>query len=204
MTGIQQPSINDWPPGTAGPPPVRRRRRALMVVVAVPVVIVAAIIGAVVIAGHPKGSLVLPARLLSLPKSADASARHLASELRTAQESGSGGKISGVVAGVYGDPGGAWVAVTGGGICGTCAAKSASTQRANLAASGYPDARSFPAGSQGGVMACGSRTSGGATLVRCTWVDDRTAGNVFFAGGTVTSLADAAAKTNQVRAATEH
>jgi hypothetical protein len=161
-------------------------------------------VAGLVIASHPKGKLVLPATLLGLPKATSADARHLAAELKTAAESGAGGKVADVMVGVYGSPAGAWFAVTGGGICGACSAKSASTQRHNLAAAGYSDATSFPAGAKGGVLACGSRASQGNTVLRCTWVDGQTAGNVLFAGGAAASLADAAAKTNQVRAATEH
>jgi hypothetical protein len=75
--------------------------------------------------------------------------------------------------------------------------------RRNLAAHDYADATSYPAGPKGGVLACGSRALQGSTLIRCTWVDGGTAGDVLFSAGAVSSLADAAAKTNQVRAATE-
>jgi len=43
----------------------------------------------------------------------------------------------------------------------------------------------------------------GGTLIRCTWVDDTTAGDVLYANGAATGLADAAAKTNQARAAVD-
>jgi hypothetical protein len=108
------------------------------------------------------------------------------------------------VAGVYGTLTGPRVVVTGGGICGACSAKSAATQRERLVAAGYANARSFSPGANGGVLACGSRSSQGITIIRCAWVDDRTAGEVLFGGGAATSLADAAAKTKQVLAVTEH
>lgn len=186
------------------PAPRRSRRRVLLAVTIAAVVVVAVIVAGLVVASHPKGKLVLPARLLGLPKATSASARHLADQLKTAEESGTGGKLADVVVGVYGSPTSAWFAVTGGGICGTCSANSASTQRHDLAAAGYSDATSFPAGPKGGVLTCGSRTSQGSTVLRCTWVDGQTAGNMLLAAGAASSLADAAAKTNQVRAATEH
>lgn len=207
MTGTQQPPLSNWQPAPAGQPamPVqrKRRRRALLIGGGIVVLIVLAVIGGLVAANQPKGSLTLPARLLGLPRVNTAGARHLANQLRAA-ESRAGGKISGVVAGVYGNPAGAWVALSGGGICGTCAAKSAATQRRNLAASGYPDATSFPAGPKGGVMACGTRASQGSSVIRCTWVDGQTAGNMLFADGAAASLADAATQTIRARAAAEH
>jgi hypothetical protein len=214
MAGTQHPPISNWQPAGGGQPspagygtapafplapPAKPsgRRRGLIIVGVTAVLIVAVVIVGVVVANSPKGGLSLPARLLGLPKVTSASARHVASELKTAESSG---KISGVVAGVYGDPNGAWFAIAGGGICGTCSAKSASVLRHNLTASGYQDATSFPAGVKGGELACGTRTD----VIRCTWVDGKTAGDMLFSGGSATSLADAAAKTNQARAATEH
>jgi hypothetical protein len=62
---------------------------------------------------------------------------------------------------------------------------------------------SFPPGANGGVLARGSRSAQGVTVLRCVWVDDRTAGDVVFGGGAATSLTDATAKTKQVIAVTE-
>jgi hypothetical protein len=53
------------------------------------------------------------------------------------------------------------------------------------------------------VLARGSRSAQGVTVLRCVWVDDRTAGDVVFGGGAATSLTDATAKTKQVIAVTE-
>jgi len=109
-----------------------------------------------------------------------------------------------VVAGVYGRNTGPWFAISGGGICGTCSPRFASVLRNGLVANGYADAASFPAGPKGGAPACGSATSHGSTLIRCTWVDDTTAGVVLYANGSASGLADTtAARTNQARAAVE-
>jgi len=176
----------------------------VLVTVVAAVVIVAGLIAGRALAGHPRGSLALPSRLLGLPKATSAGARQFAGKLRTQEQAGASGKLIGVVAGVYGSPAGAWLAISGGGICGTCWAKSAATVRGNLTAHGYADAASFPAGPKGGVLACGSRASQGSAVIRCTWVDGRTAGDVLFSAGAASGLADAAAKTNQARTATEH
>jgi hypothetical protein len=220
MSGTQQSPISDWQPplpggqpalpGTPfaaagyGPARVRkaRRRKTLLAIGVAAVVVVAGLVAGVVL-GKPKGSLVLPDRLLGLPKATSAGAGQLAHKLRTQEQAGARGRLAGVVAGVYGSPGG-WLAIAGGGICGSCSAKSAAVLRGNLTAHGYSDASSFPAGPKGGVLACGSRITQGSTVIRCTWVDGGTAGDVLFSAGSASGLADAAAKTNQVRTATEH
>jgi len=159
-------------------------------------------------AAKPKGRrraliVALPGTLLGLPKASTASATHIANTLRAKEKAGYGRKLAGVVAGVYGRNAGPWFAISGGGICGTCSPKSVSVIRNHLAASGYADAASFPAGPKGGDLACGSAPSQGGTLIRCTWVDATTAGDVLYANGAATGLADAAAKTNQAGAAVE-
>lgn len=222
MAGIQQPPISDWQPPPSGSqpplpgtpfPPVgfgpapagmQRRRKLVLITALVAVVIVAGLIAGLALGGKPKGSLVLPGRLLGLPKVTGAGAGQLAARLRTQERAGASGKLTGVVAAVYGSPAGAWLAISGGGICGTCSAKSAAAVRSNLAAAGYADATSFPAGPKGGALACGSQASQGSTVIRCTWVDGGTAGDMLFSGGAASGLDDAAAKTNQARTATEH
>jgi len=221
MAGTQQPPISDWqsapldgpPPSPGAPFPsagyglaragTPRRRKLVLVTGLVIVVIVAGLVAGIALAGKAKGSLALPGRLLGLPKATGVGARQLADRFRTQEQTGASGKLSGVVAGVYGSPAGAWLVITGGGICGTCSAKSAAAVRSNLAANGYADAASFPAGRKGGALACGSRASQVSTVIRCTWVDGGTAGDVLFSGGAASGLADAAAKTNQARTATE-
>ena len=54
-----------------------------------------------------------------------------------------------------------------------------------------------------GDLVYGSAASQGSTLIRCSWVDDTTAGDVLYANGAAAGLADAAAKTNQARGAVE-
>ena len=138
MAGIQQSPISDWQPAPTGSQPplpgtplpavgfgpapagMQRRRKLVLITALAAVVIVAGLIAGA-LGGKPKGSLALPSRLLGLPKATSASARQLAAKLRTQERAGASGKLTGVVAGVYGSPG-AWLAISGGGICGTCSA----------------------------------------------------------------------------------
>jgi hypothetical protein len=220
MAGTQQSPISGWQPAPLGSqaplpgppfPPVgparvgmSRRRKLVLASVVVGVVIIVGLIAGIALGGKPKGSLVLPHTLLGLPKATSPSARQLASKLKAEEQAGARGKLTGVVAAIYGNPAGAWLAISGGGICGTCSAKSAGAVRSNLVADGYADAALYPAGSKGGVVACGSRPAQDGTLIRCTWVDGRTAGELLFSAGAASGPADAAAKTNQARTATEH
>ncbi|HEX9064499.1 MAG TPA: hypothetical protein VF843_05290 [Streptosporangiaceae bacterium] len=200
--GQAQPGYGPAPvqPGFGGPPPQPRRRRALIIVGAVAVLVVVGIIGGLVAASHPKGGVSLPGKLLGLSKATSADARRLATTLKSEESSGGKGRLKNVQAAVYGSPSGTGIAVSGGGICGTCEAKSPAVVRGNLTSSGYAGATSFPGGSKGGTVACG--TKGG--LIRCTWVDKGTAGDILFAGSSASGLADAAAKTNQIRTVIEH
>ena len=161
--------------------------------------VVAVVVG-LVGASHPKGGLTLPGKLLGLSKSGTADARHLAASLKGEESSGSKGRLKNVQAAVYGSTNGRGIAVGGGGICGTCEAKSPAAVRANLAKFGYAKVASYPGGPKGGTVACGTE----AGLIRCTWVDSGTAGDIVFAGGFASGVADAAAKTNQIRAVIEH
>jgi hypothetical protein len=198
-----QPRAQFPPAGYVPAAKPKGRRRALIVAAIVVVVAVAGIVAGNALSAKPKGSVALPGTLLGLPKASTASATHIANTLRAKEKAGYGRKLAGVVAGVYGRNTGPWFAISGGGICGTCSPKSVSVIRNHLVASGYADAASFPAGPKGGDLACGSATSQGGTLIRCTWVDDTTAGDVLYANGAATGLADAAARTNQARAAVE-
>jgi len=152
----------------------------------------------------PKGSITLPRTLLSLPRATSAAADRLARNLRNSEATHSHGRLWNIMAGIYGSPTGAWLAIAAGGICGTCYAKSTSVVERGLVRSGYSGVRAFPAGSKGGSLACGSRQIRSGTLLHCIWVDKMTAGDVLFAPGSASGLAEAAAKTNQVRAAVEH
>jgi hypothetical protein len=69
---------------------------------------------------------------------------------------------------------------------------------------GDANARSFPPGSGGDVMVCYSRAFRSAPFSACLWVDPSTVGEVVFHGGSPLSLADAATRTRQIRAAIKH
>lgn len=65
-------------------------------------------------------------------------------------------------------------------------------------------ARVFPPGHNGGALVCGwQRTGPPAPAIHCYWFDWRTIGQTVHYGGFTSGLADAAAKTNQIRAAVE-
>jgi hypothetical protein len=99
-----------------------------------------------VVSSRIKGHLVLPGTLLGLPKDTSSAARHADETLKNRQMRGGSGRLKGVVAAVYGSPSGHLVALTGGGLCGTCMPNPASQLKSDLIAQGYPDARLFPAG----------------------------------------------------------
>ena len=209
-----QPGAQPWPPQPqAGFPapgygqPVRKPRRWLVPVIIVAALIVVGVGGLVafnVVSHTSKGKITLPATLLSLQKNTSAGANHLASALMRGEATSSHGRLKNVKAGIYGSPNAAWLAIAGGGICGTCYAKSASALEAGLTNSGYTSVRSYPAGPKGGSLVCGQKTANSTTLLHCAWIDKSTAGDILFAGGAASDLGDAAAKSNQVRAAVEH
>jgi hypothetical protein len=203
--GAQPPGYQVPPPFLGYDQPAPRRKRRLL-----PWIIVAAVIfvgAGVALAVHaftsPKGSISLPSTLLGLHKATSSSADRLANDLVRAESKNSHGRLSGIKAGVYGAPQAEWVAVAGGGICGTCTAKSASALESSLRSSGYSNVASFPAGPNGGALACGEKAAGSTTLLHCTWVDGKTAGDTLLAGGAALDPVDAAAKTNEIRAAVE-
>jgi hypothetical protein len=196
------------PPGTPGYGQAVRRPRRWLAPLIIVVALVAAGIGGFVAfhkaSNTSKGSITLPATLLNLQKNTSAGANHLARALMRGEATNSHGRLKNVKAGVYGSPSAAWFAIAGGGICGTCFAKSPSALESGLTNSGYTNVRSYPAGPKGGSLACGLKSANATTLLHCTWVDKTTAGDILFAGGAASDLADAAAKTNQVRAVIEH
>jgi hypothetical protein len=63
--------------------------------------------------------------------------------------------------------------------------------------------RFFPAGPHGGALLCGHGIQSGVPRFVCGWADKVTAGQVLYVSGAASSLSDAAAKTNQVRALIE-
>lgn len=105
-----------------------------------------------------------------------------------------------LIVAINGDPAGPFFAVGGGGIGGTCAPKSVSPAKRSLHVAGV---ESFPPGPHGGDLLCAPL--GGQIVLEysCWWFDQTTAGYVSGVGY-ASSLADAAAKTNQIRASVEH
>jgi hypothetical protein len=204
-----------WPPGgqypqagyaepvlTADMIPAKRRRGWIIFAV----VLVLASGGFLIqhlVSSQVKGHLVLPRTLLGLPKNTSSAAQHVADTLKNREMQGASGKLKGVVAAVYGSPTSHLVTVSGGGLCGTCMPDSASQLKSDLVAQGYPDATLFPAGPKGGAMACGTHSTLTASAIRCAWVDNDTAGDILYVGGSAKGLDDAAAQSLTVRSVVE-
>lgn len=196
-----QPAVSAHPPGSGVPAPdpaLWRRFRVGMI--AGLVIAVLAVLGFVlqhVAATSPKGSLTLPGTLLGLSKNTSPPAVAVDRAFLSQVVSGAQGKLLHPVVGAYGSPPGTRFVVAGGGTCGTCTPKSAALLR--LYSTLLPGARLFPSGRNGGILVCAQ-----SSLIFCWWSDDMTGGLVAYYGGSASSLTDAAAKTNQIRAAVEH
>jgi len=68
---------------------------------------------------------------------------------------------------------------------------------------GHADAAAFPPGRAGGILTCFSYPGQNGRPVKCSWIDQVTAGQVLFDGVYASNLADAAAKTMHLRDAIE-
>jgi len=65
---------------------------------------------------------------------------------------------------------------------------------------GITKMRPFPAGPLGGALYCGHGVQSGVPGIVCGWADKVRADAVVYFNGVASSLSDAAAKTNQIRA----
>ncbi|HXP22228.1 MAG TPA: hypothetical protein VN840_21475 [Streptosporangiaceae bacterium] len=192
-----------YQPGAGLPAPVRPRRRfraGLIVGLAVVVVAAVGVVLALVAMHTAKGSVTLPATLLGVNQGTGPSAKAIDRQLTNGLAASAKGKLLHPVAAVYGDPSGAAFAVAGAGICGTCAPKSAADAEKGI---GFAGIQSFPPGQKGGVLLCAPSPQGAGGFY-CWWFDQKTGGYVAYVGGFASSNADAASKTNQIRAAVEH
>jgi hypothetical protein len=70
--------------------------------------------------------------------------------------------------------------------------------RRGLLIQGSPDARMFPAGMPGALLACGHVKRAGLTEIDCAHYDKKAVGVVVYLKGSASSLSDAASKTKQV------
>jgi len=206
--GYQVPQQGYPALGPPGPPSAPRSNRRLAWIIAA-IIIVGGFVGVGIFAMHvlpgdSRGGIVLPAHLIGLEKDTSADANGVARALIKAEIKGAGKTMKNVKAGVYGIPSGVWFAIVGGGICGTCAPKSAAEVIANFRAAGYTKAASFPSGPNGGILVCGSKPEqGGGLLFRCSWVDDRTEADVLYSDGEASAIDDAATSTNSLRSVVE-
>ncbi len=189
----------------AGGPPVRAlppwRRTRVRVITGI-VIAVLVVLGFVLqhLAGTgARGSVRLPGTLLGVSENTSPAARALDRTFVRRVVVHSHAKVLHPVADVYGGSSGPGFVVAGGGACGTCAPKSAAATLRRYRTR-YPGARLFPPGRNGGALICAPLGS----VFGCWWYDDMTGGAVAYFGGSASGLADAAAKTNQIRAAVEH
>jgi hypothetical protein len=193
--------------GRAGPA-LRSHSRTRWLVIAIVAVLV--LLGGAGIwrlaTAHRAGNIVLPGTLLGLSRYTGPGARALEHKIENAGQTGSGGILAAPVAAVYGDPDGPGFAVVAGAPCtgGTCVIGTAGQFVQALRADGYADARSFPPGPGGDILACHSQPFESPRFISCVWIDQVSGGEVVFGGGSASGLADAAAKTRQIRAAIEH
>ncbi len=205
LTQAGAPPAGPDGPGVPDAPRPHRLRIALISGTAVALVLLGADIQHFAVAGGTSpGRLVLPAALLGLSQGTGPGARSLDSRLRQGDQAANRGIVVHDVAAVYGNPGGRWFAVAGGGLCDGCAPSSARVLVKNMVAKGFADARSFPPGHRGGALVCGSGNSPQGRAVSCAWADSRTGGRVFYFGALASGLADNAAMTRHVLAVIEH
>lgn len=197
-------------PGQGVPPPAppsHSRARGLRIGA---IVAVLAFVGGAAIwhfaTAHQGGSIVLPDRLLGTTRYTGPGATVFEHRIENTERAASNGVLDSPVAAIYGYPVGHWFSVVAGQPCtsGSCVIGTAGQFAQILRAHGYAYARSFAPGPGGDIMVCFSQSIRSAMLLHCVWIDPSTAGEAIFAGGTASSLADAAAKTRQIRAAIDH
>jgi hypothetical protein len=175
----------------------------LIIGIAVGLVVAGAGIGVAASHGSSKGSISLPGTLLGLPKYTGPGAKGVDARL-TRHVTGKGELVHVVAASYVARSGRAGFVVAGGVVCDICTPKSASKFVKALVGEGFAGARSFPPGPDGGALVCFSEPFQGGTDIACKWADAKTGGTVIYSSGSASGLADAAAKTNRIRAVIEH
>lgn len=160
-----------------------------------------------VAAAHGPGKPVLPARLLGVSKDTEPGVQARVDQFASQERSSSYGFLSAPVAAFYGGgQTGPAFALVAGAPCATqggCVLGTGSQLAQQMRANGLPGARSFPPGPGGLAMVCVPRAAQGTQIIECIWADQTTAGEVTYQFGFASGLADAAAKTRQIRATIE-
>jgi hypothetical protein len=204
-TGAEPAAFGGYAPDGGVPAPALPPWRRTRVRVITGIIAVLAVLGFVLqhlASTGATGSVRLPGTLLGVRENTSPAARAFDRTLVTSV--GAPGKVLHLVAGYYGVQPGAGLAgfgVVSGGLCGTCAPRSAAgTLR--FYRTRFPGARLFPPGPNGGTLVCAPVPAQGAPSA-CWWFDEKTSGLVIYLGGSASGLADAAAKTSQIRAAVE-
>jgi hypothetical protein len=201
MTENQPPTDINGTPATL---PSRRRRGAsawrgdwqIAVVIAVLVVGGGVALWILRSSHHTPHKIVLPATLLGQSPYTGPNAASEKTNLESQAYVDAGGSST-PLAGLYGNlPGGPAVAVVVQTPCGggNCVLPTSSQIVQSMKRSGDPEVRVFSL--SGGLMVCNTFRDSGQ--IHCGWIDQVTNGNVFFASGFASSLAEAAAKTTRI------
>jgi len=209
-TGGQPAASGGYPPGSGVPAPAPALwRRGRVRVIAGIVAVLLAVLGFVLqhaassAGGAARGSVTLPGTLLGVRQNTSPAARAVDRALARGLVAAAGqGHFLHEVVGVYGSLSGAGFFVEGDAGCGNCPPESAAAALRRLRMDN-PDARLFPPGPNGGTLVCAPRPAQTAVFA-CWWYDDKTSGLAYYWSGSASGVADAAAKTNQIRAAIEH
>jgi hypothetical protein len=147
-------------------------------------------------------SVALPGILLGLSKESGPNAQALTNKIVGGVKAKAGDLMSHPSAAIYNGDGWGFAVVVGvpqtGGVMPT-AQQMVQVERSI----GHADAAAFPPGRAGGILTCFSDPFQNGRPVQCSWIDQVTAGQVIFEGGYTSTLADAAAKTRQLRDAIE-
>lgn len=189
-----------WPDVLAAAPlPWWRRSRSLVVsgvVAALALIGVLAVVVAVATSSHS-----LPSSLLGLSRGTGPDAQAAEHAFVQGATQAARGRLVDVSGAVYGDPMGRWLALLTAKPCSACFAYSAAHDVRVARAHGHADARSFPPGPSGGALVCYTEAGPPGSPVVCTWFTSTAVGIAAYSSTEASSVADAAAKTRQIRAA---
>lgn len=208
---IPSPAFSYRLPGTGcpAPGPPWRYRFGLIIGIAFMLLLALVVFGAVLrllVTPSSQGTITFPGTLLGLSQDTGPAAQAIDRQLRREVAAVDQGKVPRPVAAVYGSPPGSalfippgtGLYIAGGGICAGCGPQSAAAAQRSV-----PGSQTFPPGPNGGLLLCAARRAK-VPYWFCEWIDQTTTGSVAYYGRSASSISDAAAKTNQIRAAIGH
>ena len=143
--------------------------------------------------------IVLPSTLLGATKASGSAAQQTAQNM-VDDERANSDLVANPVAAIYRYPGdGSFAVLVGRPNPGILPTAQQAVQ--DLRAQGDADATAFAPGRPGGLLMCFASTGQGG--IQCSWIDQTSAGEVLFTGSNPSTLAEAAAKSGQLRDALE-